>query len=236
MLQQETPDSRPLVVDAGNLVKSYLMGGVPVNALAGVSLKLHQGEFATVVGASGSGKSTLLSIVGCLDRPDSGSYLLMGRRVDVMDDGDLARVRNRNIGFIFQTFNLLPRATSLQNVELPLMYGGVPGKERRRRALAILDRVGLASRAHHRPNQLSGGERQRVAIARALVTNPSLLLADEPTGNLDSVTGRSIMDLIRQVHSEGNTILLVTHDPLVAAMGSRMIRLGDGRVLEDTGS
>ena len=236
MLQQETPDSRPLVVDAGILVKSYLMGDVPVNALAGVSLKLHQGEFATVVGASGSGKSTLLSIVGCLDRPDSGSYLLMGRRVDVMDDGDLARVRNRNIGFIFQTFNLLPRATSLQNVELPLMYGGVPGKERRRRALAILDRVGLASRAHHRPNQLSGGERQRVAIARALVTNPSLLLADEPTGNLDSVTGRSIMDLIRQVHSEGNTILLVTHDPLVAAMGSRMIRLGDGRVLEDTGS
>lgn len=236
MLQQETPDSRPLVVDAGNLCKSYVMGDVPVNALAGVSLKLHQGEFATVVGASGSGKSTLLSIVGCLDRPDSGSYLLMGRRVDVMDDGDLARVRNRNIGFIFQTFNLLPRATSLQNVELPLMYGGVPGKERRRRALAILDRVGLASRAHHRPNQLSGGERQRVAIARALVTNPSLLLADEPTGNLDSVTGRSIMDLIRQVHSEGNTILLVTHDPLVAAMGSRMIRLGDGRVLEDTGS
>jgi putative ABC transport system ATP-binding protein len=236
MLQQETPDSRPLVVDAGNLVKSYVMGDVPVNALAGVSLKLRQGEFATVVGASGSGKSTLLSIVGCLDRPDSGSYLLMGRRVDVMDDGDLARVRNRNIGFIFQTFNLLPRATSLQNVELPLMYGGVPGKERRRRALAILDRVGLASRAHHRPSQLSGGERQRVAIARALVTNPSLLLADEPTGNLDSVTGRSIMDLIRQVHSEGNTILLVTHDPLVAAMGSRMIRLGDGRVLEDTGS
>ncbi len=236
MLPQETPGSRPLVVDAENLGKSYRMGEVPVNALAGVNLKLFQGEFATVMGASGSGKSTLLSIVGCLDRPDSGSYLLMGKRVDGMDDRDLARVRNRNIGFIFQTFNLLPRATSLQNVELPLMYGGVPGKERRQRALAILDRVGLASRAHHRPSQLSGGERQRVAIARALVTDPSLLLADEPTGNLDSVTGRSIMDLIRQVHNEGNTILLVTHDPLVAAMGSRMIRLGDGRVLEDTGS
>jgi putative ABC transport system ATP-binding protein len=225
-----------LVVDAENLGKTYMMGDVPVNALVGVNLKLHQGEFATVMGASGSGKSTLLSIVGCLDRPDSGSYTLMGRRADGMDDGELARVRNRNIGFIFQTFNLLPRSTSLQNVELPLMYGGVSGKERRQRALAILDRVGLASRAHHRPNQLSGGERQRVAIARALVTCPSLLLADEPTGNLDSVTGRSIMDLIQQVHSEGNTILLVTHDPLVATMGSRMIRLGDGRVLEDTGS
>jgi putative ABC transport system ATP-binding protein len=236
MPQPEIPDSRLSVVDTQNISKSYRMGEVVVSALEGVNLRLRQGEFATVMGASGSGKSTLLSIIGCLDRPDSGSYLLMGKRVDGMNDGELARVRNRNIGFIFQTFNLLPRATSVQNVELPLMYGGVAGKERRQRALAILERVGLSSRAHHRPSQLSGGERQRVAIARALVTEPSLLLADEPTGNLDSVTGRSIMDLIQQVHNEGNTILLVTHDPLVSAMGSRMIRLRDGQVQEDTGS
>jgi putative ABC transport system ATP-binding protein len=198
--------------------------------------KSTSGEFATVTGASGSGKSTILGIIGCLDRPTSGTYHLMDRRVDEMEDRELAVIRNRFIGFVFQTFNLLARSTSLQNVELPLMYAGVPGRERRERSLAMLERVGLASRAHHHPSQLSGGERQRVAIARALVTEPALLLADEPTGNLDSSTGRSIMELFLEVHRDGSTILLVTHDQELASIGTRKIRLLDGRIVEDTGA
>ncbi len=236
MTEVQAPASRTPVVDASGLRKSYLMGEVLVEALAGVDLRLDRGAFTTIMGASGSGKSTLLSIIGCLDKPTSGSYLLMGRQVGGMNDSTLAGIRNRHIGFIFQTFNLLPRMTAIQNVELPLMYAGVSREERRSRSLAMLSKTGLASRAHHRSNQLSGGERQRVAIARALVTGPSLLLADEPTGNLDSHTGLSIMELIMQVHDEGNTILLVTHDQQVASMGTRAIKLRDGSIVEDTGA
>jgi putative ABC transport system ATP-binding protein len=225
--------SCPPVVDLRAIRKTYEMDEVTVEALAGIDLRIDRGEFASVMGASGSGKSTILGIIGCLDRPTSGSYSLMDRRVDEMEDSDLAGIRNRFIGFVFQTFNLLSRATSLQNVELPLMYGGVPRGERRDRSMAMLEKVGLGSRAGHRPSQLSGGERQRVAIARALVTEPALVLADEPTGNLDSTTGRSIMELFLRVHEEGNTILLVTHDSQVAAAGSRIIRLLDGRIIED---
>jgi putative ABC transport system ATP-binding protein len=228
------PASCHPVVDLQAIRKTYEMDEVTVEALGGVDLRIDKGEFASVMGASGSGKSTILGIIGCLDRPTSGSYRLMDRRVDEMEDSDLAGIRNRFIGFVFQTFNLLSRATSLQNVELPLMYGGVPHGERRERAMAMLEKVGLVSRARHRPSQLSGGERQRVAIARALVTEPALVLADEPTGNLDSTTGRSIMELFLRVHEEGNTILLVTHDPQVAATGSRIIHLLDGRIVEDT--
>ncbi len=222
-----------MVVDGTGLRKVYRMGEVDVQALAGVDLKIEQGEFVTVTGASGSGKSTVLSIIGCLDRVTSGNYRLMDREVEKMTDSELASVRNRFIGFVFQTFNLLPRATSVQNVELPLIYAGMGRKERRERAMAILGKVGLESRAFHRPNQLSGGERQRVAIARALVTEPALLLADEPTGNLDSTTGSSIMELFNQVHHEGKTILLVTHDPEVAVLGTRTIQLKDGRIERD---
>jgi putative ABC transport system ATP-binding protein len=229
------PGSRPPVVDAREIWKSYRMGETTVDALAGIDITLRRGSFTAITGASGSGKSTLLSILGCLDSPDSGAYSLMDRRVDAMDDGELAVVRNRYIGFVFQTFNLLPRATSLENVELPLIYGGVKRGDRKARSLALLEKVGLGSRIHHRPNQLSGGERQRVAIARALVTEPALILADEPTGNLDSVTGGAIMDLLLKVHGEGNTILLVTHDPGIAVMASRTLVLSDGRILEDRG-
>jgi putative ABC transport system ATP-binding protein len=222
------------VIDARGLRKVYRMGEVDVEALAGVDFHLEKGEFACIMGASGSGKSTLLNIVGCLDRPSGGSYELMGRRVDAMEDSELASIRNKFIGFVFQTFNLLPRASAVTNVELPLVYARVGGRERRRRAMEVLDRVGLADRAGHRPNQLSGGERQRVAIARALVTHPALLLADEPTGNLDSRTGEIILGLFKEIHAEGNTILLVTHDAGVASAARRIVRIRDGRVESDT--
>ena len=224
------------VIDARGLRKIYRMGEVSVEALRGIDFRLDRGEFTCIMGASGSGKSTLLNIIGCLDRPTSGSYELMGRRVDSMDDDEQAGIRNRFIGFAFQTFNLLPRASALANVELPLIYARVPGRERREKAMHGLERVGLADRASHRPNQLSGGERQRVAIARALVTEPALLLADEPTGNLDSATGKLILELFRGIHAEGNTILLVTHDPSVAASASRLVRIRDGAVESDTTS
>jgi len=226
----------PAVVDARGIRKSYRMGEVEVEALRGVDLRIDPGEFSCIMGASGSGKSTLLNIVGCLDRPSSGTFSLMDRSVDSMDDGDLAEVRNRFIGFVFQTFNLLPRSSALQNVELPLVYARVQSRERRERAMAMLEKVGLASRAGHRPNQLSGGERQRVAIARALVTRPALLLADEPTGNLDSRTGRVIMEMFHSIHSEGNTILLVTPDPEIAREAGRVVRIKDGLLESDTRS
>lgn len=222
-----------MVVNGTGLRKVYRMGEVEVEALAGVDIKIKRGEFVTVTGASGSGKSTVLSIIGCLDRVTSGSYSLMDRDVERMSDSELASVRNQFIGFVFQTFNLLPRATSVQNVELPLIYAGEGRRERREKAMAMLEKVGLGSRAFHRPNQLSGGERQRVAIARALVTEPPLLLADEPTGNLDSTTGNSIMELFQSVHNEGKSILLVTHDPEVAGRGTRTIQLKDGRIERD---
>ncbi len=224
----------PAVVDAGALRKIYSMGEVAVEALRGVDLKIRRGEYSCIMGASGSGKSTLLNILGCLDRPTSGTYRLMGRPVVDMEDGELAAVRNRFIGFVFQTFNLLPRATALQNVELPLVYARVVGGARRDRAMAVLEKVGLSDRAGHRPNQLSGGERQRVAIARALVTAPAMLLADEPTGNLDSRTGDRILELFSDLNSEGNTILLVTHDRGVASHAGRTITIRDGMVESDT--
>ncbi len=222
------------VIEATGLRKVYSMGEVSVEALRGIDFRLAKGEFTAIMGASGSGKSTLLNIIGCLDRPTEGSYSLMGRQVETMMDSELAAVRNRFIGFVFQTFNLLPRASAAANVELPLVYARVQGRERRERAMEVLERVGLADRADHRPNQLSGGERQRVAIARALVTRPALLLADEPTGNLDSRTGAVILELFRNLHDEGNTILLVTHDPGVAQAAGRLVRIRDGRVESDT--
>jgi putative ABC transport system ATP-binding protein len=227
-------DSSVPVIDARGLRKVYDMGEVSVEALRGVDFRLERGEFTCIMGASGSGKSTLLNIIGCLDRPTSGSYELMGRRVDSMDDNEQAGIRNRFIGFVFQTFNLLPRASALHNVELPLVYARMPKKERRERAMHVLDRVGLADRSSHRPNQLSGGERQRVAIARALVTGPALLLADEPTGNLDSTNGRIILDLFGEIHNDGHTILLVTHDQNVASSAGRIVRISDGVVESDT--
>lgn len=227
------PDNTQPVVDASDLTKIYKMGEVEVKALNGVDIKINHGEYVTLMGASGSGKSSILSILGCLDRSTFGEYSLMGRPVNEMEDSELASIRNRFIGFVFQTFNLLPRATSLQNIELPLTYGGVKKPERRSRAMAMLEKVGLASRASHKSSQLSGGERQRVAIARALVTEPALLLADEPTGNLDSRTGQSILELFGDVHREGKTILMVTHDPVVAQNGTRTITIKDGATESD---
>jgi putative ABC transport system ATP-binding protein len=213
--------------------KVYEMGETPVNALDGVSLTVGRGEYVAIMGPSGSGKSTLMNIVGCLDTPTSGSYKLRGTEIRERDDDELARIRNQEIGFIFQTFNLLPRADALHNVELPLIYAGRPAKERRERARAMLESVGLGDRTHHRPNELSGGQRQRVAIARALVNGPSLVLADEPTGNLDTKTGLEIMGILDDIHRRGNTVILVTHEEEVAARAHRVIRLRDGRIESD---
>jgi putative ABC transport system ATP-binding protein len=224
------------IIQANGLCKAYSMGEVTVDALRGIDFVLHRGEMTCIMGSSGSGKSTLLNILGCLDRPTSGVYRLMSRRVDGMDDNELAAIRNRFIGFIFQTFNLLPRVTALHNVELPLIYARIPRKERRERALEVLDRVGLADRSSHRPTQLSGGERQRVAIARALVTDPALVLADEPTGNLDSRTGARILELFGRLHKEGNTILLVSHDQAVGEICSRIVSIRDGHIENDSGT
>ena len=221
------------LIETRDLWKTYVMGSEEIHALRGVSVQIERGEYVAIMGPSGSGKSTLMNLIGCLDTPSKGTYLLNGKEVSQMNDNELARIRNEEIGFVFQTFNLLPRATALHNVELPLVYAGVPAKERVDRAKLALDKVELTTRMMHRPNELSGGQRQRVAIARALVNNPSILLADEPTGNLDSKTGQEIMALFARLHQAGNTIVLVTHEPDVAAFAHRIIHIRDGRVEKD---
>ncbi len=224
---------QPLIV-LENVTKVYRTEGEEVHALRGISLVVQPNEYVAIMGPSGSGKSTLMHILGCLDTPTSGRYLLNGRDVSQLDDDELAHIRNSQIGFVFQTFNLLPRATALKNVELPLIYAGVPAAERRERARRALEAVGLGDRLHHRPNELSGGQRQRVAIARALVVNPALILADEPTGNLDSASGAEIMRLFTQLWQLGNTIILVTHEDYIARYARRIIRIRDGRIESDT--
>jgi putative ABC transport system ATP-binding protein len=222
------------LIETVDLWKSYQMGTEEVHALRGVSIQIERGEYVAIMGPSGSGKSTLMNLIGCLDTPSKGSYLLNNKQVSAMNDDELARIRNEEIGFVFQTFNLLPRATALHNVELPLIYAGVSSKDRAVRANEALDKVELGDRKGHRPNQMSGGQRQRVAIARALVNNPSILLADEPTGNLDSRTGVEIMALFERLHEAGNTIVLVTHEADVAAHAHRTIHIRDGQVEKDT--
>jgi putative ABC transport system ATP-binding protein len=222
------------LIETVDLWKTYVMGTEEVHALRGVSIQIQRGEYVAIMGPSGSGKSTLMNLIGCLDTPSKGSYLLNDKQVGTMNDDELARIRNEEIGFVFQTFNLLPRATALHNVELPLIYAGVSSKDRSLRANEALDKVELGDRKGHRPNQMSGGQRQRVAIARALVNNPSILLADEPTGNLDSRTGVEIMALFERLHETGNTIVLVTHEPDVAAHAHRTIHIRDGQVEKDT--
>jgi putative ABC transport system ATP-binding protein len=221
------------LIETVDLWKTYVMGSEEIHALRGVSIQIERGEYVAIMGPSGSGKSTLMNLIGCLDTPSKGSYLLNGKQVSQMNDNELARIRNEEIGFVFQTFNLLPRATALRNVELPLVYAGVQAKDRDARARGALEKVELASRMNHRPNELSGGQRQRVAIARALVNNPSILLADEPTGNLDSKTGLEIMALFERLHKSGNTIVLVTHEADVAAYAYRAIHIRDGQVEND---
>ncbi|WP_036172304.1 ABC transporter ATP-binding protein [Massilia sp. 9096] len=216
-----------------NITRQYRMGDQTVHALQGIDLQIGRNEMVAFIGASGSGKSTMMNIVGCLDRPSGGEYWLNGRAVAAMSGDDLAHVRNQEIGFIFQSFHLLPRASALDNVAQPLIYRGVPLRERLALAERALQRVGLGTRLHHRPNELSGGQRQRVAIARALVGKPSILLADEPTGNLDSATSLEIMDLIREVHAEGQTVVMVTHEPEIAEQCQRIVRLRDGKVVSD---
>ncbi len=225
-----TPD---IVILTHKLSRNYELGSEVVHALCEVSLQIRQNEFTAIMGPSGSGKSTLMNLIGCLDTPTAGEYWLNSQKVSELDDDELARIRNKEIGFVFQTFNLLPRATALHNVELPLIYAGVPAKRRHEQANAALERVGLADRVQHRPNELSGGQRQRVAIARALVNNPSILLADEPTGNLDSSTSAEIMEVFEGLHAAGQTILLITHERDIAAHASRQIHLLDGRVEKD---
>ena len=215
------------------LTKTYEMGSTQVHALRQVSLAIAASEYVAIMGPSGSGKSTLLNILGCLDVPTSGAYSLNQQRVDAMGDDDLARIRNREIGFVFQTFNLLPRADALRNVEVPLIYSGIPSRQRRQRAAAALDAVGLGDRMDHRPNELSGGQRQRVAIARALVNDPAIILADEPTGALDTRTGTEIMELFDQLQADGNTIILVTHEEEIAQHSRRIVRFRDGSIERD---
>lgn len=223
----------PAVIDIENITKDYVMGKEIVRALRGVSLQIRRNEYLAIMGPSGSGKSTLMNMVGCLDTPTSGRYEFNGRNVAEMDDDELAAIRNREIGFVFQTFNLLPRSTSLRNVELPLIYAGIDPETREERATQALCDVGLGDRVLHKPNELSGGQRQRVAIARALVNNPSIILADEPTGNLDSKTGEEIMALFEQLYQQGHTIILVTHERDIAAHSRRTVRLRDGLIESD---
>jgi putative ABC transport system ATP-binding protein len=222
------------LIDIRDVTKTYEMGAETiVHALAGVSLSIEEGDYVAIMGPSGSGKSTLMNLIGCLDTPSTGSYVLKGREIATMNDDELAQIRNKEIGFIFQTFNLLPRADAVQNVELPLVYSGLPRRDRKARAEKALDAVGLGSRKHHRPNEMSGGQRQRVAIARALVNDPSILLADEPTGNLDSKTGEEILALMDELHRGGNTIILVTHEDDLAQHAARVVRLRDGKIISD---
>jgi putative ABC transport system ATP-binding protein len=222
-----------VLIEIDDLWKTYQMGSEEIHALRGVTFKIMRGSYVAIMGPSGSGKSTLMNLIGCLDTPSKGMYLLNTRIVSEMDDDELAHIRNKEIGFIFQTFNLLPRATALHNVELPLIYNGTTANERRERAIQALKNVELGERIYHRPNELSGGQRQRVAIARALVNNPSLILADEPTGNLDSATSAEIMQLLDALHKKGNTIILVTHEPDIALHAHRIVRLLDGKINSD---
>jgi len=221
------------IIHTEDLWRTYQMGAEEIHALRGVTFEIQRGEYVAVMGPSGSGKSTLMNLIGCLDTPTKGRYVLRGKIVSEMDDDDLAAVRNREIGFVFQTFNLLPRATALHNVELPLVYAGVPKEKRLDRAKGALQMVDLADRMNHKPNELSGGQRQRVAVARALVMNPSILLADEPTGNLDTQTGEEIMRLFERLHEQGHTIILVTHEKDIADHAHRTIHIRDGRIESD---
>ena len=223
----------PLVIEIEGVTKTYEMGSETIHALRGVSLKIRRNEYLAIMGPSGSGKSTMMNMLGCLDTPTQGKYEFNGKAVASMDDDELATIRNKEIGFVFQTFNLLPRSTSLSNVELPLIYAGLPAGERREKARRALDNVGLSNRMDHRPNELSGGQRQRVAIARALVNDPSIILADEPTGNLDSRTGEEIMALLEDLYAQGHTIIVVTHEPDIAEHARRVVRLRDGLIESD---
>jgi putative ABC transport system ATP-binding protein len=229
----EAAAARAAVIDLRQITKTYAIGDVEVNALRGVSVTVERGEFVAIMGASGSGKSTLMNIIGCLDVPSRGWYWLDGVDVRELDERDLSMVRSRKIGFIFQSFNLIARTSALANIELPLAYMGVRTRERRERALAALESVGLSDRAEHVPSELSGGQQQRVAVARALVTNPALILADEPTGNLDSVASAEVMDIFSEVHRAGRTVVVITHEEEVAARAHRVIRLRDGLILSD---
>ncbi len=233
VLEETVTMSDGVLIRAEDLWRTYVMGTEEIHALRGVSFTIDPGEYLAIMGPSGSGKSTLMNLIGCLDTPSRGTYVLRGKVVSQMNDDELAEVRNREIGFVFQTFNLLPRASALHNVELPMVYAGVPREERLERARKALEMVDLKDRMHHKPNELSGGQRQRVAIARALVMGPSILLADEPTGNLDSTTGEEIMRVFERLHADGNTIILVTHEHDIAEHAHRVIKIRDGRVESD---
>lgn len=221
------------MIDLKNICKTYVMGKTAVNALSDITMSIRQHEFVAIVGPSGSGKSTLMNMLGCLDTPTSGSYVLDGHEISEMDDNELAEIRNTRIGFIFQGFNLLQKLNAIENVELPLIYQGIGSKDRRRRSVEALEAVGLGDRVHHKPSELSGGQQQRVAIARALVSNPPIILADEPTGNLDSKSGSEIMKMMKELHANGNTIILITHDNNIAMQAKRVIRISDGLIAED---
>jgi putative ABC transport system ATP-binding protein len=223
------------MIEIENVTKIYQMGEIQVRALRGVSMNIEKGEFLTIMGPSGSGKSTLMNLLGCLDSPTDGQYYLHGQDVSGLSDNQLARIRNQDIGFVFQQFNLLPRTSALRQVELPLMYSGITGRERRDRARGALEAVGLGDRVHHKPDELSGGQQQRVAVARALVTNPSIILADEPTGNLDSKSGNEVLCIFQQLNAQGITVIFVTHDPEIAAYSKRVVHLRDGLIEQDAG-
>ncbi len=222
-----------ILIELSGITKIYNTGKVSVRALDRVSFKVNSGEMLSIMGPSGSGKSTLMHIIGFLDRPSDGEYFFKGQDTTRFSDEELARIRNKEIGFVFQSFNLLGRFTAIENVELPLVYAGIRSKERKERAMSMLEKVGLSHRAHHTPLEMSGGERQRVAIARALVNDPSLILADEPTGNLDTKTGAEIMDIFKRLHEEGKTLIIVTHDPEIAGICERIVKIRDGRIVED---